>query len=221
MLRRVRRFTNVAAMGKAAGGGTLAASFRGAASADNNATTRIFSIDLGPATSDRLIVAAVGIQASGLSSSIVIAGTTITTPDVSGSNGGANSLSFYSSLIPAGSGVQTITVNGVTIFEEVGISVWACTGLSSNTVKNSNYQSNSLLSINVSAGDFLFAMDASASATTTFSGSTQTPTASHVVDSVNPNYNSADWISIAATNAAFSVVGTAVQTTGLIAATYR
>lgn len=207
---------------KASGGGGPAASFRGVANGDQNSTTRTFSIDLGTATSDRLIVVALGIQFAA-ATNIVVAGTTITTPDITGNNGGANTLAIYSSLVTTGSGLQTITVNGVVGFEEVGISVWACTGLSSNTVKHSNYGTGQPLSMNVTAGDFMFAMDATSNFATTFLGSTENPTApAHVVDAVGPCYNSAEWISIVSTNAAFSIAGTgAGGTTSLIAATYR
>jgi hypothetical protein len=195
--------TGAGAYQAAAGGGGATATFRGTATDNINNATRTYSINIGTASADRLVVVGVG-AANAAPTAVTVAGVTMTADVVAGAGPAAG---MYSALVTSGSGAQNVVVTGMGAFTECGVSVWTCTGLSSNLVKHTGSinGSNGVFSINVTAADFLFATCEGASASASYASSTQAPTAAHVVDTFGPFISSADWISIASTNAAFSV----------------
>src|ERR1700687_2821000 len=153
---RNRRFPQVAIYGTAAGGGGggAAYAFRGTASDNSGTANPTYSIDIGTAAANRLIIVGFMCQGSTGTSSITVNGVSLT-KDVGSAPGSV--AEFWSGLVTTGSGVQTVQVNGASNVFERDIIVWACTGLSSNLVKHTA-PGNGGQNINVTAGDFLFAI---------------------------------------------------------------
>jgi hypothetical protein len=200
-------------------GGGAAFTFQGSGSNGNNSATRTFSIDIGTASADRLVVVAVGSQ-SGPPSGITAAGVSLT-QDVVATN--SQSVAIYSALVTSGSGAQNVVVSGVSAFNEVGVAVWVGTGLSSNTVKQTGFVqtgSNSAASINVTAGDFVVAITGGSGGNSSFSGSTEAATVRNV-DTTGPFFTSAEWLPAASTNGSFAASPTTGSTFGTAAASYR
>lgn len=191
---------------------------RGTAADTGAGTTRNYSIDIGTASADRLIVVASAVQ-NVASGTVTVAGTTLNM-DVQGVNGGSSTL--YSGLVTSGSGSQTVSIVIGSGFVQSSVSVWACTGLNSNTVKQtgSGIGGVTSFSINVTAGDFMFSAGRSNSATGDFGNSTETPTLAY--NMASGVYVAAEWLPIVSTNAAFAVrPGTSLNFTHGAAATYR
>jgi hypothetical protein len=119
-------------------------------------------------------------------------------------NDTTNSTSFWAALVPTGNGTNggsnvVLTIIG-TSFTYRSVYMWAAYNLTSTTVINTASNTGGTLSINVSAGDYLFEV---IEAVTTFAGSTEAPAGVHTsgasFDCV------ADW-QIAAPATPFSVV---------------
>lgn len=126
-----------------------------------------------------------------------------------------NGCSIWSGLVTTGSGTNggnNVTIVTPAAFVELDVALWTAVRLNSNVVKHTALSTTSPFSINVTAGDFLFAVEVSG--TVNWSGSTETPFSIH---SLNLE-NAADW-TIIATNASFSVVSG--LNNSQCAATYR
>lgn len=169
------------------------------ASATSSASTAAvtYSIDIGTASADRLIIIAVDVQNGNAITSLTVNGTGLVNDVIQ------NSASVWSGLVTTGSGVQnvvlTVTSGG---FLERDIHLWTATGLNSNVVKNTGTVNTSNDgSINITSGDFLIATVLSTLGT--FSSSTQTPSNTYVVGGLNGR--AADWNPTTSTSATFNV----------------
>lgn len=196
--------------------GVLCYSFRSSYSGGGTGSTRTFSIDIGTASADRLIVAVVCSQNAAPSGTVTMNSVTLT-QDVYGSPA-TNGCGIYSGLVTTGSGAQTFIINGAGSFTTTAGSVWALTGLTSNVVKNTGSSlSGGVVTINVTAGDFLFNGTYGTSTPCVYTTSTEVPAAVHSAATV---VSSADWI-IASTNASFLIHAFSCVAAGSAGATYR
>lgn len=193
--------------------------FKACGTANGVGDSITISVDIGTASADRLIVVGSGSQNTPSFTSMVANGITLNT-DVNVA-GTASRITLSSGLVTSGSGAQNIVGTWASSgFFIRSLCVWTLTGLNSNLIKNSgsNTGSNGTASINVTAGDFMFAFASSGGvATPDFSTSTEAPVASHSVG-VGIVMTGADW-TIVSTNASFSVIGT--NTNSIVAGTYR
>ena len=170
-------------------------------------TTMSTSINIGSAAANRTIVvgspnqiqAPTGITVNGVSLSVQ-------------ANDGYHQ-TFWSGVVAAGSGSQTVASTFATApcFNTDEIYVWSLYGLSSSSVKQTAH-SNTPLSINVTAGDFLAVTQQDNTAT--YLLSTQTPTGTDKI-----SYEMA-WWNIVSTNASFQVVSTRTGKS-ILGATFR
>jgi len=180
-------------------------SFRGVGQSSASGSVTNFSIDIGTASADRLVVVGVGFQGvAGITSVIVDpAGANVTLAQ-DAINASGNTSTLYSGLVTSGAGAKNIEVTLVSgSFLIRAVSVWTLTGLSSNLKKQSSAFAGTTGNINVAAGDFLFAMAHHVGGTVTFSGSTEAPAAAH--NTGNATDDAADW-TVVATNASFALV---------------
>ena len=180
----------------------------------NDAT---FSIDIGTASADRLVIVAVWVSTATTVTSVVVNGVTLTA-DISAVN--TYRVAIYSALVTTGSGPQNVVVTfGSASFQEKCAAVWTATGLASNLVKNtlqSTTGSGSVGTINVTAGDFLFVGNRTVAGSTAWTTSTEAPDGTR---NVATNATPADW-QIDATNAAFSIVASSGTNNQMVAASY-
>jgi len=195
-------------------------SYRGNGTSSASGSVTDFTIDIGAASADRLIVASAAWQgANGITSIIVDpAGANVTLAQ-DAINAAGNSAAIYSGLVTSGSGsvVVRLTLVSASFFIR-GISVWALTGLSSNIAKHTAAAAvtgAASTPIDVTAGDLLFAGSWNTAGSATYSGSTEAPAAVH---SSNSNNQFADW-TIASTNASFAIAPGV--TSNVAAASYR
>lgn len=187
--------------------------YRGSGTDNSGNNDATFSIDLGTASSDRLVIVGTTVSAATSVTSIV-ANSVSLTPDVSAVN--AYRVAIYSALVTSGSGSQNVVVTFASAsFQEKNVFVWTATGLASNVVKQT---ANGLISttINASAGDFLFGVSRAVALFPDFATSTETPDGTRQVGTHN---TSADW-TVDATNASFSVNAGAASNQ-MVAASYR
>jgi hypothetical protein len=184
------------------------------AASDTQAT---FTVDIGTASADRLVVIASAHQKGDTLTSVKVNGVTLTR-DADGFSGTTRAC-IFSGLVTSGSGSVTVEVNnssGAT-FTSRSVVVWTLTGLSSNLVKQTVASATNVssVSIDVTAGDFLFASKYFSGGTPTYSGSTQ---AVDALRSIGVQ-RAGEWL-VASTNAAFSVVPGG-NNTATSAVTYR
>ena len=179
--------------------------YRGTAFENTGFNTGTYSVNIGTASSDRLVIVATAIGISTTITSVTVNGVTLNQDTFQNSTW---ALGIFSGLVTAGSGAQTIIVTYVNgAFQNKDVFVWTATGLNSNLVKHTMTtilgNSPSSGSINVTSGDFLFVIAKANSAATTFGTSTEAPHATNVDSEVSPDV-AADW-TIISTNAAFQV----------------
>lgn len=188
--------------------------FRGSDKSSSGFPNVTFAIDIGPAAADRLVIVASNTSNDDNTLAAVIVNGVTLNIDVAGTQQG-----IASGLVPSGSGVQNIEVTWTgSGFEFRSLYVWTAAGLNSNVVKHVASGS-SPQSINVDAGDFLFAIGGRVGGINpSFSSSTEAPDGSRSQDDTGSFFTGADW-TINATNAAFSVVADVAW--GLAAASYR
>lgn len=197
--------------------------YRGNGFSSASGSVTDFTIDIGTASSDRLIVVTAAYQGTNGITSIVVdpAGANVSlTQDAINASG--NSVAMYSGLVTTGSGSVTIRLTLVSAsFFNRGISVWALTGLSSNLKKQSAAAAISgagSTAINVTAGDFLFCGSYQTAGSPTFSGSTEAPANPAGLHTSNATNQFADQ-TIISTNASFAIAPGV--TSNLAAASYR
>lgn len=192
---------------------TPAYTYRGEFTDSGASTVATYSVNIGTASADRLVIVAVAIQNAPVITSLVVNGVTLN-QDVLIAVGA--DIGIFSGLVVAGSGAQNIVLTCVSAgFLERDIFVWTATGLSSNLVKNTmSYSANTNGTINITSGDFLFAVDQSSLGV--FSSVDQTPTATHTIGALSGR--SAEWLTTV-TAAAFNVHVGANAT--VAAASYR
>lgn len=203
-----------AGSGGAAPGGPAAAAYlyrgSGTTSSGNNDAT--FSIDIGTASADRLVIVGCTVGNNTTITSVVVAGVTLTA-DISAVNN--YRVAIYSGVVNAGDGAQNVVITWASAaFQEKNAFVWTATGLASNLKKQTTSYVGTTGSINVTAGDFMFVVGRDTSTAPVWTTSTEAPAASRNVATLNTG---ADW-TILATNAAFAInSGSANQ---VVAATY-
>ena len=198
----------------AGGGGGPAYTFRGTASDLTGTANPSYSIDIGTASADRLIIVGFICAGSAGAASVTVNGTGLT---LAVSAAPAAVAEVWYGLVTSGSGTQTVQVNGASNFFERDIIVWAATGLSSNVVKQTA-SDNGTQNINVSASDFLFAINYTTGTPSNFdySSSTESPTGIHTT----AQSFGGDW-TVISTNAAFSVAPAPTTGQASAAATFR
>lgn len=197
--------------------GTVASpayTFRGTNFTNGSTSVQTASIDIGTASADRLVIVAIQYQNTPVVTSVTANAVTLNLDIVKTTNPSA---AIYSGLVTSGSGPQNIVVNYVSAgFSNRGLTVWTATGLSSNVVKNTASSANANISINITAGDFLFASTYQATATWNYSASTDTATATHTSDATN---FSGDWTTL--TTSATYTIGLLGNISSNVGASYR
>lgn len=197
--------------------GTVASpayTFRNTNFTSGSTSAQTASIDIGTASADRLVIVAIQYQNTPVVTSVTANSVTLNLDIAKTTN---PSSAIYSGLVTTGSGPQNIVVNYVSAgFTARGLAVWTATGLSSTVVKNTASSANQNMSINITAGDFLFASTYIVGAAS-YSSSTDAPTATHTSDATNL---SGDWTTV--TTSATFTIGTLVGATNTnVAASYR
>lgn len=173
-----------------------------------------FTKDIGPAAADRFMVLALAAQNTLALTSVLVAGTALNQDGFS--TVGGVTYGFYSGLVTSGDGVQTIQMNYSTgAFVGRSTYLWRLTGLVNNAVKEIEIASGAQISIDVAAGDLLFAAGRR-SGGFTYSAPTETPAAQR---SASASDRAADW-TVASANAAFSSGASSVSGLGHAMASY-
>lgn len=203
------------------GGAAAAYTYKGSSDGGSGGVasdTVSYTIDIGTASADRLIVVATGIQGNHVLTGVTVAGTPLT---IDVQNAG-NQAAIASGLVIAGSGNQTVSCTWTgSGFNVRMIMVWAVTGLSSNTVRATGSGATANTAISVTATDFLFSTAWNGtSGGSNFNASTQAPAASRLLTDGTFAISSADW-TIISTNASFNINAVATSLQAVAAATYR
>ena len=186
--------------------------FRGSGSSTAGGSVATFSIDIGTASADRVVIAKSTVDTATTITSVVVNGVTLN-PDVTAVN--TYRVGIHSGLVTTGDGAQNVVITWASAsFQEKNAFVFTATGLSSNTVKQT---ANGVTSanINVTAGDFLFGVARNVAGFPDFATSTEAPDATRQVGADN---TSADW-TVDTTNAAFSV-NAGASSNQMVAASY-
>jgi hypothetical protein len=178
------------------------------------------SIDIGPASGDRLVIVGTAEQGGNSVSSITVGSVSLS--NVVPITGAGPNVEMWAGLVTLGSGPQTVTVTWAAgSFQSRGFSLWTANGLNSNSAKQTTSGTGgSGSTISVTAGDLMFAIAATTGASSDWSTSTQAPSSLHSILASGLFYDGADW-TIAATNASFGQNPHSGITTASIAVTYR
>ena len=195
---------------KASGGGAESYAFPNAPQTANpTGLTQAFTVNLGAASSNRIVVALFGIQNNPTVNSVNggagCGSPTLSQVETDGSGGG---MSIWAGVVATGTScIFTITAAGAMLSDDVNFAVYTITNPVSTSVKHICGAAFGC-TINVTAGDYLFAGSFGASGN--FNGSTQTPSGvcvtngCTIVGANGNNLSLADW-TIVSTNASFSV----------------
>jgi hypothetical protein len=165
------------------------------------------NLNIGTATATRVVVVGFASASSGRTYAATVAGVTVPQLVV---DGGSYAY-FFGGVVNTGSGSQAITVTCASGcgYESRDVFVWVLDGLSSTSVnQTASSDGTTTATISVSAGDFLFVINALSDGTChTWNGSTQAPTADVGTPSGSAFVDcGAYWDTITATNASFSVI---------------
>ena len=149
---------NVAISGGAAASFTLA----GYANQNNaSSNTNNYTINLGTAASNRLVVVAANYNSTAAATATITANGVLLNKDVLANDiGNSQTASVWSGVVSSGSGSQTITLAATAglQFSQIAIVVWIGYNLSSTLVKQTGAQTTQntgISNMNVTAGDFL------------------------------------------------------------------
>lgn len=171
-----------------------------------------FSLDIGTAAADRNIIVCLAAFASDMpTATCTAAGVSLTERISNGFAEGFVGCKIYSGLVTTGSGSQTIAFSAGPS-NTCQVYVWSTTGLSSNTPKatgSNEYGVTTAATIAVDAGDYLFAVigrDGAINASWT--GSTETITSRDATVGVGRIEGRGGDLTVASTNASFSVDST-------------
>lgn len=155
------------------------------------------SIDIGTAAADRLVIVATACQAGSSTPTVTVNGVTLTQQALFNDSGGFGaSVAFFSGIVSSGSGPQTVLIDwSGANFTARGAAIWVANGLNTTPPKVSGTHrvNGDDVTLNVAAGDFVFAYIITLS-TTNFDSSTDTPPARE--DSAASGgfvFSSADW----------------------------
>lgn len=191
---------------------TKSYTYRGAGTTSIGGSVGTYSIDIGTASADRLVIVGTTVGTATTISSVTVNGATLTA-DVSAVN--TYRCGIHSGLVTTGDGAVTVVVTWASAsFQEKNAFLWTAIGLTSNAVK---LTANGLTAANITAtvDDFIFSVSRNVAGFPDFSGSTETPDGTRQVGASNA---SADW-SVNATNAAFNV-NAAAPSNQMVAASY-
>jgi hypothetical protein len=173
--------------------------YRGSNSTTAAGNPHTASIDIGTASADRVVHVGIAAQNAQTPTSVTVNGVTLT-QDVL--NVTSPTAGWYSGVVASGSGSQTVTVNyPAGTFTLRNMYVLTSTGLSSTTKKQSASASGASISINVTAGDFLFAVGYRTGGIANYTSSTEAPDGTNNADATT---READWV-VNSTNATFFV----------------
>jgi hypothetical protein len=195
---------------------------RGFRTAFTNVGVTTYTVDIGTASADRLVVLGTICTIGGTFGAVTVNGAALTKDAEYNPNpGGAACAAIFSGVVASGSGNQTISIDfGLSSFEVKSIEVWTATGLTSTTKKQgvgaASGQTFGGQILAVDAGDLVFCAQFTG-ATDDFNPSTQAPDA--IYDNNADNLIAGEW-TIAATNASFLIQHTGVFSAGA-AASYR
>ena len=185
-------------------GSTPAYAYRGSGSLGDPGNVETYSINMG-AGSNYVAVVAVAVQNGPAINSVTVDGQSLTSAVDNGDSAG-NRVAIWSGPVTSGAGTQNVVLTTATgAYVQRDIAVWTVTGLNSNTPKQTGSVGPGVsFPINVSAGDFLFAVSAH-NVATNFSDSTAAPFEVESVPGISGNMTyAADW-TIASTNSSFVV----------------
>lgn len=181
-------------------------SYRSALSATGSGALLTGSVDIGTAAADRLVIVGFTCQNAPAITSVVVNGASLS--NALTNTGASPGAYLYSGLVTSGSGAQTVTITFATgtFLTRTGF-VWIANGLSSNSPKHVSTTPTNVTAatINVDAGDFLFAVTGVSSGTPNYTGnSTENPAAARQQLTGALSGYSGDW-TVASTNASFSI----------------
>ena len=154
-------------------------------------TTQTFSMNVGTASADRLIVITVNSNLNTTISSVTVdpAGANVTLTQDAFVNNASGLAGIYSGLVTSGSGTKNIQVVFASNpqFDFIGLQLWNLKGLVSNLMRTSAAQATSLpMSISVTSGYFLLSGSEFTQATgVNYSTSTQVPDNNYVFGTSN------------------------------------
>lgn len=217
-------FPSLTRFGRSHGGGGsppagASYAYRGMAQTTASGGNVSASIDLGShAGSFLVVVAAFG---PALPTTLTVAGSSLATTEVSGTNvsGTGYSLIIKSGIFSsAQGGVQSVAVTESGNYNNRGFAVWTLDNLTNNSARASAVGAGNTpgQSISLAAGDILLAISPQFGSPD-FSHSSVAPSGQH---GVNPQCVAADWL-IATSNTSFSIATSSFGNMALIAASYR
>jgi hypothetical protein len=195
---------------------------RGFRSAFTNVGVTTYTVDIGTAAADRLVVIGAICGTGATFGTVTVNGAALTKDaERNPSPGGAACAAVFSGVVASGSGSQTISIDfGLSSYEVKSIEVWTVTGLISTTKKQGVGAASGATFggqvLAVDAGDLVFCAQYTG-APDDFNPSTQAPDATY--DNNADNLIAGDW-TISATNASFLIQHTGTFSSGA-AASYR
>lgn len=167
------------------------------------------SVNIGTATSTRLVIVLGGCGGNPGITSVVAAGVTLTEVfNFAGTSGGYR-FKAHAGLVTTGSGAQTVESTWASGSGNYRCqSVWTIENPNSTVIKgtSSDLQYTISCSLSVTAGDFIMALAQAGGGTPTWASSTEAPSGERA-DSLFAGFTSAEW-TVANTNASFGVTGT-------------
>ncbi len=191
---------------------TKSYTYRGSGSNTVGGSVATFSIDIGTASADRLVIVGSTVDNATTITSVVVNGVTLTA-DITAVN--SYRVGIHSGVVAAGDGAQNVVITWASAsFQEKSAFVWTAIGLASN-VKKQTANGTTSATINVTVDDFLFGVSRGVGSLPDFATSTEAPDGTRQVASVN---RSADW-AVNATNATFSV-NAGANSNQMVAASY-
>jgi hypothetical protein len=175
---------------------------------DNGSGVTAFTSDIGTATATRVILIATFQRNAAALTSVTVNGVGATAILTGGFE---TSMQFWQLTgAAAGSGNQTVTLNGVSSVETLS-QVWYMDNLNSTTVKHTALTDGAATpcttNINITAGDFLFAFLGRNAPTPSWSGSTDAPANTGTLTGPSDVAANADWTTVT-TNASWSATAT-------------
>lgn len=206
---------------KAAAGGSPAYAFQGSDGTSSPiGTTNTFSIDIGTASADRVLIFATAVSSNPGITSVVLdpGGLNITMTQAAFYSPGSPQVGLYYASVPSGTGTKgfAVTYGSSVSFFAVSAHLWKATGLTSGTpvttATGNGGGTSAGITISVTSPCFLFGLSAAQNGgvSPAYNYSTSTITPSGVHGEPATQGWSADW-TIAATNASFSIVPTTTQ----------
>jgi hypothetical protein len=173
--------------------------------------TNTQSVNFG-ATANYYVVVALGNSNGSYTPTVTVCGNSLSQIAV---EPGGQKPAIFAGAITGCSGSQNVVTTWSTgsAFTDCGVAIWQLTNLNSDTAIDPENGAGTSITINNTAGDFLFAYAISTSSGNNFSGSTETPTRQ---DNITPSggsgtyFASADWITTT-TNSMWAITPSGYQ----------